>query len=354
MPPVTNKDKSDTILVEAGLIFGRIQRMLSTANSATKDKVLDVTKLSVIMDKILKLTLEYKGKVGSAVTLLESSHLQPAERAEEVKRVLKVASELYEEVEDMDCVIKTLVPKSASGCGPDPVDSSTMKLPKIKFREFDEDNSNLWFSEMELQFTAHGVDNDVAKFIILSGFLDSAQSLVVAPITCQKPTPANAYVLAKGLLLNAYGLTVFNRLEKALASPPILQEGQRPSQFLACFDMLLGDASIDDLRQWYVRRSLPFDMQLTLANDKSIKCAEDLVKTADSLSLARVDAACQGVSVVDKYQAVRKKKRFVLCKIHEQYGENAFSCQGSNDARCPMEKVIKVPKRISGKETDEH
>ena len=152
----------------------------------------------------------------------------------------------------------------------------------------------------------------------------------------------------KGLLLNAYGLTVFNRLEKALASPPLLQEGQRPSQFLAGFDMLLvGDASIDDLRQWYVRirRSLPFDMQLTLANDKSIECAEDLVSTADSLLLARVDSAGQDVSVVWPSGG-----KGVLCcaRYRSNMGRIFFSCPSSKHSKCPMEKVKRVRRALRG------
>ena len=54
---------------------------------------------------------------------------------------------------------------------------SRHKLPNIAFRQFDEDNTMLWFDQLHLQFKARGVLKEEEKFVLLLGYFSSDQAL---------------------------------------------------------------------------------------------------------------------------------------------------------------------------------
>ena len=161
------------------------------------------------------------------------------------------------------------------------VSSHNGRLPKVTIRNFDEVNPTYWFQDLEIQFNALGITSQPQMFASLCSLLDAEKALVVHPITVDKhhETP---YTSAKELMLDCFSYTKDQRLEKAFGLT-FSCEDEKPSQFLARFRILCNQTGVDDIQQWFIRRSLPNNVRLTLQNDDTIKTVDDLVKKADNL-----------------------------------------------------------------------
>ena len=121
---------------------------------------------------------------------------------------------------------------------------------------------------------------------------------------------------------------------------------EKPSRFLARYRLMTKDITIDEMQRWFVFRSLPEAIQLTLLNDPSASTADGLAKAADKLMptvekeksvelVAAVEKTPQAVKVVDK-DASKSKEQFNLCYFHRKFGSNATRCGGSVKKKCPM------------------
>ena len=67
------------------------------------------------------------------------------------------------------------------------------KLPKINFREFDEVNPDVWFMQLENQLLAHAITSETDKFVLLEGFLNTFQALIIQQLSanCQNESHAH-------------------------------------------------------------------------------------------------------------------------------------------------------------------
>ena len=92
---------------------------------------------------------------------------------------------------------------------------------------------------------------------------------------------------------------------------------------------------MDDIDQWFLRRVLPEDVRLTLRNDDSITCAEDLAIKADQLLQSK---QFQPTSInfvsnrTNKFPSRVKK----LCYFHEKDGKDSKRCAGTPIEKCSM------------------
>jgi len=76
------------------------------------------------------------------------------------------------------------------------------KIPKIEFRSFDEDDPELWFSQLEIQFEALGLSEDRKRFVSLMRLLGNEQADIVGAISVHPPP--EPYKAAKEELVGAY------------------------------------------------------------------------------------------------------------------------------------------------------
>ena len=106
---------------------------------------------------------------------------------------------------------------------------------------------------------------EFSKLVLLSGLLGEEQSIVIAPITSKQPMPTNPYSRSKELLVNAFSCSTYQRLDRAFSTSG-LQHMEKPSQYLARFNLLLQEATMDDVRQWI--RDESFARGCTTNSDK--------------------------------------------------------------------------------------
>ena len=76
--------------------------------------------------------------------------------------VLQLVESLVDDIDVMEMELSTSLSMesvNSAGSAPKP------KLPKINFREFDEKNPQLWFSQLDNQFEANGIQREIDQFI---------------------------------------------------------------------------------------------------------------------------------------------------------------------------------------------
>ena len=226
----------------------------------------------------------------------------------------------------------------------------TEKLPKVTIRNFDSQNPAVWFQDLEVQMDALSVTKESSRFAILNGLLGAEQSLVIYPITQDKTNP-KPYDAAKKLLLNSFLMSIDQRLEKAFALQLDLEE-EKPSQFLARFQILCDKADMNDVQKWFIKRSLPDDVRLTLENDSTLKTSKDLVQAADVLIQTKQFHSIQVIQPKrNEFQPQFQRFKPKLCWYHEKFGKRATKCDGSSALPCPMSNVLaKTPENFKDRQ----
>ena len=327
------------LLLELDALSSRILALVEMVNSTLSKSEMDFGKLSAYKTRISLLSEEFSRKVQSAIALWGLAQATSEERSTGVSNILKKSRGLLQVVDEVECSLVAVL----SDKKPESMDKQDgmQSLPKFSFREFDEGNPTLWFMELELQFSAFNIVSQKIQFFYLKGLLNTSQSYVVSSVTLQVEDLTTPFKDAKALLLKSYGMTVHQRLEKAFAVSE-LSHGEKPSQYLARFKLLIGEASLDDICQWHLKRALPEDVQLALSSNANVKSAEEMAEVSDALMASKgaADVGQVEVSVV-KQNRSRKFKEFVLCERHKRYGENAWSCTGTEDLPCPMKGHVK-------------
>ena len=235
---------------------------------------------------------------------------------------------LLDELLDMQLKISEFL-----SCKPDSRSESFVKLPRVTIREFDTTNPSIWFQDLEIQFAALAVKEEKQRFAILNGLLDQPKSLVIHPVT-DDLNHDFPYTAAKTLLLDSYSLSLDQRLEKAFELQLVVGN-EKPSQFLARFRILRNLAQMDDIDQWFLRRVLPEDVRLTLRNDDSITCAEDLAIKADQL-LQSKQFQPTSINFVSKRTNKFPSRVKKLCYFHEKEGKDSKRCAGTPIEKCSM------------------
>jgi len=228
--------------------------------------------------------------------------------------------------------------------------SSTRKIPQIKFREFDEENPDLWFNQLELQFKAMDVGTEYTRFVSLQGLLNASQALIVESVTCGREGDEFPFTTAKKLLMDAFSLSTDQRLEKAF-SVKWSEYEEKPSQYIGRFLMLFKDATNDEIAQWMLRRAMPSDIRLALSKEASTTTVKTLLKTADVLVQSRDKKVTTQsiVSAVKPASNQTQKSKFVLCSVHAKFGKKAWKCMGTPNEKCPMWDLV-AQKSENGKD----
>ena len=297
---------------------GRITKAVELAKGKCLNGICD--------KKVIKLHVDRLKEVREKVeTDMNSLHLDESE--------LDFIAMLMDEIDEMELELTTtnlLLENQDSTL------QTKSKLPKVNFREFDETNPDVWFMQLENQFFAHGIASETDKFVLLEGFLNTYQALIIQKISANCVIEIQPYQVAKKLLLDAFSLTLDERLERAINLT--LAEGERPSQFLARFRLLFRDTSFDQFFQWIVRRRLPRDVMMTLMN-KSVDTVDDFVKSADVLVQARPEVMTNATNTKTFNPKSQK-----LCSYHSKFGAKSTKCDSSPTNRCSMYYLVAKPK----------
>ncbi len=102
-------------------------------------------------------------------------------------------------------------------------------LRHIKLSDFWPQAPQLWFSQTECRFTAHGVVDEFARYCLVVGALPHDSLRRVADIV-ESPPPENPYTIIKQRLLGAHLMTDYQRAERLYLSPAI--GDRKPSEMM--------------------------------------------------------------------------------------------------------------------------
>lgn len=132
----------------------------------------------------------------------------------------------------------------------------------IKIPPFWNDEPELWFAQLEGQFTLSGITQDSTKYSYVLSQLDSRQIKEVKDIITQAPA-ADKYMTIKTALIQRMSVSQEQRTRQLLELEEI--GDRKPSQFLRHLRTLAGDNVPDSLLRTLWLGRLPAQMQMILA-----------------------------------------------------------------------------------------
>jgi hypothetical protein len=103
-------------------------------------------------------------------------------------------------------------------------------LRHVKLSNFWPQAPQLWFSQTECRFAAHGVTSEFTRYCLVVGALPHDTLRRVADIV-ETPPPANPYTVIKQRLLGAHQMTDYQRAKRLYLLPPI--GNRKPSEMMA-------------------------------------------------------------------------------------------------------------------------
>ena len=103
-------------------------------------------------------------------------------------------------------------------------------LRHIKLSDFWPHAPQLWFSQTECRFAAHGVTSEFARYCLVVGALQHESLRRVADIV-ETPPQDQPYTVIKQRLLGAHQMTDYQRAERLYLSPAI--GDRKPSEMMA-------------------------------------------------------------------------------------------------------------------------
>ena len=348
----SNKEKSQSVILRLSLLEGRISKLIGSSQQVAQEAGAPQTeKLQSYHEKIHQLKQEYDELVDKCVALIENiANVESDKKLEQIEGVLNTASEVGELVDQAECEIRSLIRVRPGNQGEFVDTNGSSRMSKVVFKDFDTYNPTLWFLELEMQFTALGITDERSKFVSLSRVLGKDFTLDIAPVTCDHDQRATPYSDAKNLLLKAYRLTSFQRLERAFAMKELSYE-EKPTQYLARFKLLLEDATVDEICKWHLRRALPADVQLALSVEVGSETSLEMAERADQMIAVKQNDQ----SLTQQISVAKDRKQPFVCFVHQRYGGRAWHCM--DRTRCSMkDQIIKRPQRkqmVQGNLVDE-
>lgn len=252
------------------------------------------------------------------------------------------------------------------------IDPSNVFKVGVRVPPFWAEEPEIWFAQIEGQFSIAGITSDVTKFNYVIGHLENQYTRDIKDIIINPPA-ANKYEKLKTELIKR--LTASN--EKKIKQLLMHEElgDRKPSQFLRHLKSLAGLNVPDDfLRTIWVSR-LPHGIQTVLAGQPVTAALEDLADLADrvndlSSSSPKVAAVSDGVpsSVLSeltreiaelrrqfqqlsarnsrsrsgstrntrrssRQRSLSNYRKFPICWYHNKFGDKASKCTPPCDYR---------------------
>ncbi|CAB4045664.1 Hypothetical predicted protein [Paramuricea clavata] len=292
---------------------------------------------------------------------------------EAVGRLQTVQDECNNVLSQADCLIAELHSLAYTKVPPSKEKSdegSNKKTPKIELSTFDEENPDIWFSQLEIQFLAAKVVDQHHRFAHLIRFLEKRHSVRINPIL-QEPSD-KPYDKAKALLLDQYALSREQRIHRVFYQES-LGADENAADILARVRPLLKDISTADLEKFIMYKNMPQSIKAHLAEHFDGVDAEDFQKRCDKLLIsARHSASSSQANVVaatfSKKRAgsdfskksaptASSAKKPSVCMFHRMYGDDAHSCTKRKCSQwregLRFVKFVSVPENEKGTLTQE-
>ena len=151
----------------------------------------------------------------------------------------------------------------------------------IKLPPYWSNNPALWFSQVEAQFTTHGITSETTKYAHVVGSLQPEVAQEVRDLLINTPAK-NPYTRLKSELVKRTSASEQQRLHQFLNAEQL--EDRKPTQLLRRMQQLLGERQLKPsiMTQLFLQH-LQTNAQLILASSKDTLDTESLAKLADKI-----------------------------------------------------------------------
>lgn len=161
------------------------------------------------------------------------------------------------------------------------IDPSNVFKVGVRVPPFWAEEPEIWFAQVEGQFSIAGITSDVTKFNYVIGHLDNQYSREIKDIIISPPA-TNKYEKLKTELIRRLSASKEKKLKQLLMHEEL--GDRKPSQFLRHLTGLAGKNVPDDfLRTIWISR-LPHGIQTVLAGQPGAASLEDLADLADRVN----------------------------------------------------------------------
>ena len=243
---------------------------------------------------------------------------------------------------------------------------------KPELPSFDSKNIEIWIKRVESAYARSNVTKPKDKFAFLESKIGVDQDAKINEFLFGEATDAK-WAEFLDYLRSRYGRTVKQECSSILDG--ITRDGRRPSEMLAHIRDRAGKITIDDLFKEMVLRSLPSDIQRSIADKTDTMTADEAVKLADvffdkdgqplhsnsSNSVSSVEKPPpsgeeeeedDSINAINRHQRSQpkgrpgfqnqnrgkhpasnqqrhpqKKKSSLLCFAHVKFGDDAYTCE---------------------------
>ena len=201
----------------------------------------------------------------------------------------------------------------------------TLKLPTFWTSQPD-----VWFAQVEAQFTLRGIAADDTKYYYVLAALDQSTATRLLDLI-NNPPAHDKYKALKDRLIDTFGLNQRERASRLLHFRPL--GDSKPSALMDEMLALLGDHPPCLLFEQLFLERLPEDIRIQLVDSK-IADHRQLAKHADALWSSRemgpdTNAVLRRQSAKQKQSTPKKptSSDSHLCYYHYTFGEAAQQCR---------------------------
>lgn len=204
-----------------------------------------------------------------------------------------------------------------------------------KLPSFDPEDPELWFAAIEEEFKVKGITVNSTKYSHAIAAMDASSRRLIGDImTMPNSASLDKYQLLKDRLVEAYGSSVVQRVQRILDLPP-LDPSERPSLWLARIRSIAGSGlSLDgDWPFVILLRKLPTNVR-EIASLKRFKSIGPVISAADDIWLSTQSCTSQitGIRLGDKPHVDG------VCPYHQEHGFHARTCTSP----CKLSKHVKT------------